>query len=87
MRVIAGIGHLYVRACVLSHFSCARLFATLWTVARQAPLSMGFSRQELWGGLPFPTPGIFPTQGSNPRHFHLLHWQWVLYHCRHLGSP
>ena len=37
--------------------SCIRLFATLWTVARQAPLSMGFSRQEYWSGLPFPAPG------------------------------
>ena len=38
--------------CVLSHFSCVWLFATLWTVACQAPLSMGFSRQEYWRGLP-----------------------------------
>ena len=36
--------------------SCGRLFATLWTVARQAPLSMGFSRQEYWSGLPLPSP-------------------------------
>ena len=35
------------------------------TVAHQAPLSMGFSRQEYWNGLPFPSPGIFPIQGSN----------------------
>ena len=41
-----------VHACVLSRFSCVRLFATLWTVARQAPLSIGFSRQEYWSGLP-----------------------------------
>ena len=40
-------------------------FVTLCTIARQAPLSMGFSRQEYWSGLPFPSPGIFPTQGSN----------------------
>ena len=38
----------------------------LWTVAHQAPLSMGFPRQEYWSGLPFPSPGIFPTQGLNP---------------------
>ena len=43
--------------CVLSHFSRVRLLATLWTVAHQAPLSLGFSRQEYWSGLPFPTPG------------------------------
>ena len=42
--------------CVLSH---ARLFVTLWTVAYQAPLSMGFSRQEYWIGLPFPSPTLW----------------------------
>ena len=49
--------------CVLSHFSCVRLFVTLWTVARQVPLSMGFSRQESWSGLPCPLPEDLP----NPR--------------------
>ena len=49
-----------LRACVLIHFSRVRLFATLRTVAHQAHLSMGFSRQEYWSGLPFPTPGIEP---------------------------
>ena len=39
------------------------LFATLWTVAHQAPPSMGFSRQEYWSGLPFPSPGNLPTSG------------------------
>ena len=39
--------------------------ATLWTVAHQAPLSVGFSRQEYWSELPCPLQGIFPTQGSN----------------------
>ena len=43
---------------VLSHFSHVRLSATPWTMARQAPLSMGFSRQEYWSGLPFPSPVI-----------------------------
>ena len=53
--------------CVWVHmFSHTRLFATPWTVASQAPLSMEFSRQEHWNGLPFSTlRGIFPTQGSN----------------------
>ena len=46
--------------------SCVRLFATPWTAASQPPLSMGFSRQEYWSGFPFPSPGIFPTQGLNP---------------------
>ena len=51
------------------------LFATLWTVAHQAPPSMGFSRQEYWSGLAFPSPGDLPTQGSNPG---LLHWRQTL---------
>ena len=41
--------------------SSVRLFATLWTVAHQAPLSMGFPRQEYWSGLSFPTPGDLPN--------------------------
>ena len=40
---------------------------TPWTVARQAPLSMGFSRQEHWSGLPFPPPGDLPDPGTEPR--------------------
>ena len=40
--------------------------ATLWTVALQAPLSMGFSRQEYWSGLPFPSPGDLPNPGIKP---------------------
>ena len=51
---------------VLSCFSGVRLFVTLWSVACQIPLSMGFSRQEYWNGLPHPYPGIFLTQGWNP---------------------
>ena len=42
---------------------CVQLFAIPWTVARQAPLSMGFSRQEYWSGLPFPPPGDLPDTG------------------------
>ena len=41
-------------------------FATPWTVAHQPPLSMGFSRQEYWSGLPFPSPGDLPNPGTNP---------------------
>ena len=48
-------------------FSHIRLFVTLWTVACQAPLSMEFSRQEYWSGLPFPSPGDLPSQGLEPR--------------------
>ena len=43
--------------------SRVRLFATPWTVAYQAPLSMGFSRQEYWSGVPFPSPGDLPNPG------------------------
>ena len=54
-------------ASVLSHFSRVRLCATPWTVAHQAPLSMGFSRQEYWSGLPCPPPGDLPDPGIEPR--------------------
>ena len=47
-------------------FSDVWLFATLWTVVHQAPLSMGFSRQEFWSGLPFPPPGDLPNPGIEP---------------------
>ena len=49
--------------CVLSRFSCVWLCATLWMVARQAPLSMGFSRQEYWSGLACPPPEGLPDPG------------------------
>ena len=49
--------------CVLSHFSCDQLFATLWTVA---PLSMGFSGQKYWSGLPCLPPGDLPDPGIKP---------------------
>ena len=51
---------------MLSCFSCVQLFVTLWTVACQAPLPMGFSRQEYWSGLPFPSPGDIPDTGIKP---------------------
>ena len=52
-----------VKVKSLSH---VRLFATSWTVAYQAPLSMGFSRQEYWSGLPFSSPGDLPYPGMEP---------------------
>ena len=67
--------------CMLSH---VQLFTTPWTVAHQAPLSVGFPRWEYWSGLPFPPPG----ESSRPRD-----WTWVscicqqiLYHLSYLGS-
>ena len=62
-------------ACMLSRFSRVQLFAALWTVAHRIPLSMGFSRQECWNGLPCLPPGVFPIQGLNPHLLHPLHWQ------------
>ena len=67
--------------------SCVRLFLTPQTVARQAPLSMGFPGQEYWSGLHFLLQGIFPTQGWNPHLPHLLHWQADSLQLSHLGSP
>ena len=52
--------------CMLHHFSRVRLSATPWTVARQAPLSMGFSRHEYWSGLPCPPPKDLPDPGIQP---------------------
>ena len=55
-----------MRACVLSHFSLVQLFETFWTVTHQAPLSMGFSRQEHWSELPCPPAGDLPDPGIEP---------------------
>ena len=55
----------FSNVCVKS-LSCVRLFATRETVARKAPLPMGFSRQEYWSGLPFPSPGDLPNPGIEP---------------------
>ena len=51
---------------MLSCFSHVQLFAILWTVARQVPLSMGLSRQEYWNGLSCPSPGDLPDPGIKP---------------------
>ena len=53
-------------ACILSHFSHVQLFVTLWTKAHQAPLSMGFSKQEYWSKLPCYPPGDLPDPGIEP---------------------
>ena len=55
---------MHLSVSVLSHFSRVRLSVTLWTVAHQAPLSTGFSRQEYWSGLPFPPPGDLSDPGK-----------------------
>ena len=53
-------------ACVLSCFSHVSFFATSWTVAHQATLSMGFFRQDYWSGLPCSDPGDLPNAGTEP---------------------
>ena len=55
------------RKVKVKSFSRVRLFAIPWTVVYQASLSMGFSRQEYWSGLPFPSPGDLPYPGIEPR--------------------
>ena len=79
--------HLKVKVKLLS---CVRLFVTPWTIAYQAPLPIGFSGQEYWSGLPFPSSGNLPDPGSNPgfdalrfRCFNLWAakpccWHWVV---------
>ena len=56
-----------IYACVLSCFSHVQPIVTPWTIACQAPLSMGFSKQEYWKGLPFPSPRDLPDPGIEPR--------------------
>ena len=60
---------LFVGAYMLGRFSRVQLFATLWTVAHQAPLSMASSRQEYWSGMPFSSPGDLPDPGIEPEFF------------------
>ena len=55
-----------VHACALSHFSRVPLCAAVWTAASQVPLSMRFSRQEYWSGVPCPPPGDLPHPGIEP---------------------
>ena len=76
-----GLINISMYACVLHRFSHVQHFETLWTAACQAPQSMGFSRQEHWRGLLFPTPGDLPNLGIKPHLLNLLLCRWILY-CR-----
>ena len=71
----------------LSCFSRVRLFAILWTVAHQGPLSMELSKQEYWSGLHVLLQGIFLTQGLNPHLLCLLHWPAGSLPLVPLGKP
>ena len=70
----------FTLTCVLSRFSRVQLFATPWTVALQAPLSMAFSRQEYWSGLPCPPPRDLPDPGMEPVSCASCIGRQVLYH-------
>ena len=74
-----------MRACCL--FSHIQLFATLWAVAHQAPLSMGFSRQEYWSGLPCPPPGDLPNPEIKPAPPAGTAWQANSLLLNYGGSP
>ena len=65
-RLLVILRIIYELVVKVKSLSRVRLFATLWTVAHQASLSMGFSRQEYWSGLPFPSPGDLPDPGIEP---------------------
>ena len=68
----------HYRLCVCaSSLSCVQLFLVLWTVARQAPLSMEFSQEENWNGLACPPPGYLPNPWIKHKSLCLLHWQAV----------
>ena len=73
---IHGGGSLVTKLCLT--------LVTSWTVACQAPLSMGLSRQEYWSGLPLPSPGISPTQELN---LGLLHFRQILYRLSYEEIP
>ena len=85
------MAHVVEDVCVLSRFSRVRLCAILWTVARQAPLSVGFSGQEYWSGLPFPPPAdlsdaeIEPVSLTSPElagRFFTTRATWEAHKCR-----
>ena len=80
-QVLKPIKSPSVCAQSLSH---VQLFVTPWTVACQAPLSLGFSRQEYWRGLPFLSPGDLPDPEIQPC---LLHWQADSFPLSQLGRP
>ena len=65
----------YKDVCMSAKLLVSDSFVTPWTVALQAPLSMGFSRQEYWSGLPCPPPGDLPHPGTEHGSPHLLNWQ------------
>ena len=78
-KILSKEGNVNVNVNV-KPLSRVRLFVTTWTVAYQSPVSMGFSRQEYWSGLPFPSPEDLPDSGIEPG---LQHCRQTLYHLSH----
>ena len=74
-QYVTMLGYFILQFSSVQLFSRVRLFATIWTRARQAPLSMGFPRKEHWSGFPFPSPGDLPNPGTEPTSLCLLQWQ------------
>ena len=68
VQSLSHVGLCKMQVCMLSHFSLVLLFATPWTIVCQAPLSMGFSRQEYWCGVPCPLEGDLPDPGIKPEY-------------------
>ena len=81
LKYLIQTGHCSAVCQLLSH---VWIFASWWTVAHQAPLSMGFPRQEYWSGLPFPAPGNLSDPGTE---LTSLHWQADSSPQSCLGSP
>ena len=74
-----------IAPCVLSRSVMSYSSWPPWTVAHQAHLFIGFSRQEYWSGLPFPPPGYLPNPGSNPYLLRILYWRADSLPLLHLG--
>ena len=72
--------YIFISACMLGHFSCVQLLVTLWAVAREAPVSMGFSRQVYWSGSPCPPPGDLPNSAQIHISYVSCTDRQVLYH-------
>ena len=87
MEVAYSLGIFHPSSCIRNKGLVAQSCLTLctpWTVVHQDPLSMEFSREEYWSGLPFPSLWHLPDLGSNPG---LLHCKQILHHLNHQGSP
>ena len=83
-RLVERVSKDGVSRCVLNRLVMSNSFVTLWTVAHQAPLSLGFPKQEYWNGLPFPSLEDFPDPGIKPAS---PSWQTDSLPLSHLGNP